>query len=71
MFGSACAVAAFVHMLPSRFALLPCPTRAVAMFAYLLNTASSLLAASGPAAKRVEAIQHKLEVGLLCNGVPV
>lgn len=35
------------------------------MFAYLLNTASSLLAASGPAAKRVEAIRHKLEVGVV------
>ncbi|PRW57808.1 cyclic nucleotide-binding [Chlorella sorokiniana] len=33
----------------------------VAMFAYLLNTASSLLAASGPAAKRVEAIRNKLD----------
>ncbi|KAI7838739.1 hypothetical protein COHA_007535 [Chlorella ohadii] len=34
----------------------------VAMFAYLLNTASSLLAATGPEAKRRAAIRQKLEV---------
>ena len=32
------------------------------MFAYLLNTASTLLAATGPASRRAEAVRSKLEV---------
>lgn len=34
---------------------------AVAMFAYLLNTASTLLAAAGPATRRADAVRNKLE----------
>jgi hypothetical protein len=42
----------------------------VAFFGYILNVMTSLLTASGPEAKRAEAVRQKLEVGARCGRTP-
>lgn len=60
--GVRCSWGAFSPSHVPLLSLSPSLTLTVAFFGYLLNVVTSLLTASGPAAKRVEAIRNKLEV---------